>query len=196
MAGASLAGASDAALSKAVTEESKKAVAQGLAHTFVISTTDFHRQTSRIFYSTKDKDVARRAREIGYTSVEEELPGQLMDAVVASAAVFPVLEPRTVTLKNGEQLRLIDGGFVHNNPVQIAVDLGATHVIIIKPSADQDFIEGEPSLLSSLFSFFCWLIARSQTEDLRAKDEVMSFLIGPGREHGSRAIGPPAFDGH
>lgn len=186
----------DSDLLKAATEASKQAVAEGLAHTLVISTTDFQRQTGRVFYASKDKDVERRAQECGYTSIADEMPGQLLDGVVASAAVFPVLEPRPVTLKNGETLRLIDGGFVHNNPVQVAVDLGATHVIIIKPSMDQDFVEGEPSLLASLFSFFGWLIARSQTEDLRAKDEVMSFLISPGHEHHGPVISPLEFDGH
>lgn len=186
----------DAELQKAVAESSRKAVTEGLAHTLVISTTDFQRQTGRVFYVSKDAEVVKRANECGYTSIAEELPAQLLDAVVASAAVFPVLEPRPVTLKNGESLRLIDGGFVHNNPVQVAVDLGATHVIIIKPSVDQDFVEGEPSLLASLFSFFGWLIARSQTEDLRAKDEVMSFLISPGRDHKQPVIGPLEFDGH
>ena len=188
--------AGDAALTTSVTEASKKLVADGLAHTLVISTTDYQRQTGRVFYLTRDPDVERRARTNGYTSIAEELPGQLLDTVVASAAVFPVLEPRMVTLKGGEELRLIDGGFVHNNPVQVAVDLGATHVVIIKPSADQDFVEHDSSLLSSLFSFFGWLIARSQTEDLRAKDEVMSFLIGPSRERRAPVIGPLEFDGH
>lgn len=168
----------------------------GLPHTLVISTTDFQRQTGRTFYVTRDPEIERRARDHGYTSIPDECPDGLIDLVVASAAVFPVLEPVGVSLKSGEKLRLIDGGFVHNNPVQVAVDLGATHVLILKPALEQEFIEADPSLVSSLFSFFGWLIARSQTEDLRAKDEVMSFLISPAYEAGAPTIGPLEFDGH
>jgi predicted acylesterase/phospholipase RssA len=179
-----------------VAAASRDMVFTGLPHTLVISTTDFQRQTGRTFYVTQDREIERRARDHGYTSIPDECPDGLIDLVVASAAVFPVLEPVNVSLKSGEKLRLIDGGFVHNNPVQVAVDLGATHVLILKPAVDQDFIESDPSLMSSLFSFFGWLIARSQTEDLRAKDEVMSFLIGPTHEAGVPMIGPLEFDGH
>jgi len=185
----------DETLRKEVTEASAALVKKGLPYTLVISTTDYHRQTGCNFYLTNDEEVKRRGKERGYLSIEEQCPGNLLDVVVASAAVFPVLEPCRINLKEGH-LRLIDGGFVHNNPVQVAVDLGATHVLILKPSTDQEYVAGEPSLLSSLFSFFGWLIARSQTEDLRAKDEVMSFLVSPTRAAGAPVIGPLEFDGH
>ncbi|HEX5443350.1 MAG TPA: PhnD/SsuA/transferrin family substrate-binding protein, partial [Pirellulales bacterium] len=63
-----------------------------------------------------------------------ERPEMLLDVVLGSGSVFPVFPARTLEdfPRPGERVELIDGGFIHNSPVEAAVRWGATHVVLIE----------------------------------------------------------------
>src|SRR5262249_18780104 len=72
----------------------------------------------------------------------EDSPDRLIETLLASAAIFPGFPPKNIDnirLRSANGSRdekdrtysLVDGGFLHNVPVQAAVELGATHIIIL-----------------------------------------------------------------
>jgi len=85
-------------------------------------------------------ETAVRKSEVGYGLVTAELPsmtpkflmkeeipeGMLVDYIMASSTVFPVMKSYEIN-----KLKYVDGGFTDNLPVGLALDHGATHVIAV-----------------------------------------------------------------
>lgn len=85
-------------------------------------------------------EAAVRKSEVGYGLVTAELPsmtpkflmkeeipeGMLVDYIMASSTVFPVMKGYEIN-----KLKYVDGGFTDNLPVGLALDHGATHVIAV-----------------------------------------------------------------
>lgn len=73
---------------------------------------------------------------------------------------------------------LIDGGFVHNSPTDAAVQLDATHIIVIeaspedRPSQKRDFV-------SNAISAFNYLFNQAQLLDARSRREAEVFTLRP-----------------
>jgi predicted acylesterase/phospholipase RssA len=176
--------------------ESRAVCQKGPAVSFVVTTTDVKRHSSRYFYLAADAETDRRALELGYTSIARQCPERLVDVAIASASVYPIFSPCRMELASGESPSLVDGGFLHNNPVQVAVSLGATHVLIIKPTRDQDYAPVGENLVTDVVEFFSALVTRSQTQDLNAARGTMSFLLQPPADWGKTNLGPLEFDGH
>jgi predicted acylesterase/phospholipase RssA len=187
---------SGAQLTRQVEIESERFCRSKLPCTLVVSATDYLTQQGQYFYVGGDPVVQSRAKSLGYISIRDECPGKLVDIEVGTAALFPVMAPRPVTLKDGRLLRLIDGGFIHNNPVQVAVDLGATHILILKPSREADGVPEEQGLIGSVLDFLFSLIRHTQYEDLKAQEQVMSFLVAPESGPFGPGVGLLEFDGH
>ena len=59
----------------------------------------------------------------------------LLDVVVGSGSIYPVFPSRSLTgFRAGSPVKIIDGGFAHNSPIEAAVDWKATHIILIEAS--------------------------------------------------------------
>jgi NTE family protein len=85
-------------------------------------------------------EAAVRKSAVGYGLVTAELPsmtpkflmkeeipeGMLVDYIMASSTVFPVMKGYEIN-----KLKYVDGGFTDNLPVGLALDHGATHVIAV-----------------------------------------------------------------
>jgi NTE family protein len=57
----------------------------------------------------------------------EEIPqGQLVDYLMASATVYPLFRPKEI-----EGRKYIDGGFHDNMPINLAAEMGATHILAV-----------------------------------------------------------------
>src|SRR5262249_29638041 len=75
-------------------------------------------------------------------------PHLLLETVVGSGTIYPVFPPRPlhdVTFRNRLKpdttlkidTEIVDGGYIHNSPIDAAVSWGATHVLLIQASPEE-----------------------------------------------------------
>lgn len=74
-----------------------------------------------VSYKTKKPKMLRK---------DDILQGKLLDYIMASATCFPAIEKKQI---DGEYY--IDGGYYDNLPINLAIDMGATHIIAVDLSA-------------------------------------------------------------
>jgi predicted acylesterase/phospholipase RssA len=123
----------------------------------------------------------------------KENPSALLDVVVGSSTIFPVFPPKRINCLNYNRtnkcipVELIDGGFIHNSPLEAAVIMGATHVIVVEasplsvPTTDND-------LLTNALVSFNYLFTQAQSLDARVRGRREVFVIRPDKTNG---IGDP-----
>lgn len=109
----------------------------------------------------------------------------LLDVVMGSGSVFPVFPPRTLENfpRPGERIELIDGGFVHNSPVEAAVRWGATHIVLIE--ADPHERAERRNFLQNAAGAFNHLYYQAQQVDARSREreQVVIFSLRPDPPH-------------
>ncbi|MFC1743878.1 hypothetical protein ACFL35_07780, partial [Candidatus Riflebacteria bacterium] len=93
------------------------------------------------------------------------------------------------------KLQLIDGGFYHNNPMKAAVDLGATHIIVIRSSPPFEYQEIEETSLKNLKGIIHLLLNRAESEDYQAALLIPTYLITPRAEDTHKHLTVFDFDG-
>src|ERR1043166_7704407 len=116
-------------------------------------------------------------------------PEKLLDVVIGSSTIYPIFPSRELTdvrignedrpddeLKVARRVRIIDGGFIHNSPIEAAQSWGATHIIQIDASP-----EWEPSAPSNFAQnaalAFNYLFAQAQRTDQLVKGGVEIFQL-------------------
>lgn len=102
---------------------------------------------------------------------------ELVDVVIGSGAVFPVFPPRNAGLFGP----LIDGSFSHHRPVQAALDWGATHIIVIDPSA-QSKLDPERRFIDNVGLALQHLFEQAQSEDKHVLRHADVMFFRPKRE--------------
>ena len=73
---------------------------------------------------------------------------------------------------------IIDGGFVHNSPIEAAVKLEATHIIMIEASPEYSQSK-EVNLLSNSVTAFNHLFTQAQLLDARSRRQAEIFTLRP-----------------
>jgi predicted acylesterase/phospholipase RssA len=119
-----------------------------------------------------------------------DYPKHMLGVVRGSGTIFPGFPP--VTIKgfptNDRSVSLIDGGFVHNSPVEAAVQWGATHILLIEASPKSEREKAkEPGaarsdqndLLQSTGEAFNYLFDQAQLLDVRSRKKVAIFMLRP-----------------
>jgi predicted acylesterase/phospholipase RssA len=109
----------------------------------------------------------------------------LLDAVIGSGSIFPAFEPRQLSgVKRimdkdvTKDVAIIDGGFVHNSPIEAAVKLDATHIIVIEASpASQP--KQEINLLNNSVTAFNHLFTQAQLLDARSRRQAEIYTLQP-----------------
>ena len=109
---------------------------------------------------------------------------KLLDVVIGSSSIYPMFQPRTlkgIRLSPGDkgrEVKIIDGGFVHNSPIEAAILWGATHIILIEATP-----AGQPSeqqnLYSNALSAFDYLYTQAQIIDARSRGKIEIFTLRP-----------------
>jgi predicted acylesterase/phospholipase RssA/ABC-type phosphate/phosphonate transport system substrate-binding protein len=105
---------------------------------------------------------------------------RLMNLMIASCTIFPVFqsEPFHDSAGHKETMKIVDGGFAHNIPVEAAVDSGATHIIVIE--ATPQFDRGEKDKFwQNLMTAYDLLFAQAQLTDLRSRQKVEIYTLRP-----------------
>ncbi|HRO58476.1 MAG TPA: patatin-like phospholipase family protein [Burkholderiaceae bacterium] len=100
--------------------------------------------------------------------------GSVVDAVLASCAVPAVFPPVHIA-----DLYLIDGAIASNTPIRVAVDLGATRIIVL-PTGFACALEQPPtSALGNALHAITLLIAHQLVDDLQACRQQAEVIIVP-----------------
>ncbi|HEX7333683.1 MAG TPA: patatin-like phospholipase family protein [Pyrinomonadaceae bacterium] len=109
----------------------------------------------------------------------------LLDVVVGSGSIFPAFEAKTLSSVKRmldkqalTDVSIIDGGFVHNSPIEAAIKLEATHIIMIEASPEYAQ-SSEVSLLSNSVVAFNHLFTQAQLLDARSRREAEIFTLRP-----------------
>jgi predicted acylesterase/phospholipase RssA/ABC-type phosphate/phosphonate transport system substrate-binding protein len=97
----------------------------------------------------------------------------LMDVVVGSSSIYPIFPARQLD----ENVKIIDGGFAHNSPIDAAVMWGATHIILIE--ASPSVRPRESRLFYNAMNAFNHLYYQAQLLDARARGKVEIFTLRP-----------------
>ncbi|MCA9776727.1 MAG: patatin-like phospholipase family protein, partial [Candidatus Eremiobacteraeota bacterium] len=119
----------------------------------------------------------------------QEHPEILFDAMLGSAAIYPLFPSRRVKgiPKPDESVDLVDGSFAHRSPLEAAVQWGATHVLVVEASTQEQ--PGRGKFLHNLGSAMTFLYDQAQLTDVRAEGETVLYTLYPSAPH----IGLPDF---
>jgi predicted acylesterase/phospholipase RssA len=113
--------------------------------------------------------------------------------VIGSGTIYPLFPYRElegIKVENErevEKIKIIDGGFIHNSPVEAAVRWGATHIILIEASpASRPY--DPASFLDNAFVAFKYIMAQTQRTDLLHRGSVEIFELRPTSECDKRYL--------
>jgi predicted acylesterase/phospholipase RssA/ABC-type phosphate/phosphonate transport system substrate-binding protein len=111
-------------------------------------------------------------------------PDKLLDVVIGSGTIYPLFPYRdlhNVNIGAGkivEQINVIDGGFIHNSPVEAAITWGATHIIAIEASPEAKPFDPRNTFENSLVAF-SYIMAQTQRVDTTVRGEAEIFELRP-----------------
>ncbi len=163
-------------------------LSQGLLRRDPVITRSCLEQTSRdlpsdlYFYAAADR--AGDPPGFGDRGIAlDRSPEILLDVILGSGSIFPIFPARTIEdmPRYGETIRLVDGGFAHNSPIEAAVQWGATHVFLIEASAPRQ--PASKNLTQNVAASFAHLHRQAQLLDARTRGEVTVFSLRPAPPH-------------
>lgn len=110
-------------------------------------------------------------------------PELLFDAVLGSAAIYPLFPSRRVhdLPQPGRSVDLVDGSFAHRSPLEAAVLWEATHVLVVEASTSEVSRRGH--LLANLGASLNFLYDEAQLVDVRQRDRVALYTLVPEAPH-------------
>jgi predicted acylesterase/phospholipase RssA len=140
--------------------------------------------------SVESSPFGARGVDLTDQGKDYDYPKHMLGVVRGSGTIFPGFPPVTIEgfPTNDRSIRLIDGGFVHNSPVEAAVQWGATHIILIEASPKSDRERGnehgaarsdQNNLLQNTGEAFQYLFDQAQLLDVRSRKKVAIFVLRP-----------------
>jgi hypothetical protein len=115
------------------------------------------------------------------------VPAGALDGVFASGSPFPAFPPHRTALPNNCEVRLVDGGYAHNIPLDAAQHAGARQVLIVNASPEPDEIVAPTTIKSWILSqlvretgrvlSFMW--TRAQDLDQTASESLFVATLSP-----------------
>lgn len=113
----------------------------------------------------------------------ERHPEILFDAMLGSAAIYPLFPSRRVEgiPEPGDSVDLVDGSFAHRSPLEAAVQWDATHVLVVEASTQEQPERGK--FLHNLGAAMTFLYDQAQLTDIRAEGETALYTLYPSTPH-------------
>jgi predicted acylesterase/phospholipase RssA/ABC-type phosphate/phosphonate transport system substrate-binding protein len=114
----------------------------------------------------------------------QENPQRLLDVVIGSGTIYPLFPYRELNYiniggsKQTPLIKVIDGGFIHNSPIEAAIKWDATHIISIEASPLRKPFAPTNTLENSLVAF-SYIMAQTQRADITARGQVEIFELRP-----------------
>ncbi len=113
---------------------------------------------------------------------------KLLDVVIGSSTIYPIFPSRVLTgvqlgneeraLEKINKMSIVDGGYIHNIPIEAAVKWKATHIILIEASptptqsTPKDFWDNS-------MTAFGYLFTQAQLTDKLVRGEAETFELRP-----------------
>ncbi|HXQ71878.1 MAG TPA: hypothetical protein VN844_15390, partial [Pyrinomonadaceae bacterium] len=113
---------------------------------------------------------------------------KLLDVVIGSSTIYPIFPSRVLTsvqlgneekeLEKVDRMSIVDGGYIHNIPIEAAVKWKATHIILIEASpsptqsAPKDFWDHS-------MTAFGYLFTQAQLTDKLVRGATETFELRP-----------------
>ncbi len=122
-----------------------------------------------------------------FISFQDHNEDKLLETIVGSGTIYPVFPPQKLDVAvydQGEQrskptsIQIVDGGFIHNSPIDAALKWKATHIILIEASPRTE----EFSTLTfqgNISNAFNYLFDQAQSRDRLTKGEAELFILRP-----------------
>ena len=153
--------------------------------------------------SAAQKDKAKLPVDRRFVPLEYN-PTKLLEVVIGSSTIYPIFpsrELRKVMIANEEGtskqeielLKIIDGGFIHNIPIEAAGLWKASHIILIDASplpqqtAPKDFLDNTMMAFGYLFS-------QVQRTDKLARGTAETFELRPTSRCEKEDVKPSCLD--
>jgi predicted acylesterase/phospholipase RssA len=138
-------------------------------------------------FGVRGVDLRNQGKDYDY-------PKHMLGVVRGSGTIFPGFPPVTIEgfPTNDSSVSLIDGGFVHNSPVEAAVQWGATHIILIEASPKSERERGKEqgvarsdqnNLVQNTGEAFNYLFDQAQLLDVRSRKKVAIFVLRPNAQN-------------
>ena len=126
------------------------------------------------YYRHNQQDDLKPPRDKKFVPIKYN-QGKLIDIVIGSSTIYPIFPSRTlgeIYTGNEEfqspksvEMRIIDGGFIHNIPIEAAQLWGATHIIVIEASPTRQQID--PNVFwDHIVTAFGYLFSQAQRTDV------------------------------
>jgi predicted acylesterase/phospholipase RssA/ABC-type phosphate/phosphonate transport system substrate-binding protein len=108
---------------------------------------------------------------------------KLLDVVIGSGTIYPIfpyreLDELTAGGKALERIKIIDGGFIHNSPIQAAIDWGATHIVLVEASPLQKPYNPK-NFLQNASVAFKYIFSQAQRMDTLSRGRAEIFELRP-----------------
>jgi predicted acylesterase/phospholipase RssA/ABC-type phosphate/phosphonate transport system substrate-binding protein len=134
--------------------------------------------------------LGARAVDLTEQGKDHDYPKLLLGVVRGSGTLFPGFPPVIIKAfpTNDSSVSLIDGGFVHNSPVEAAVQWGASHIILIEAAPRSlratekergTAMSNQNDLLQNTGEAFNYLFDQAQLSDVRSRKKVAIFVLRP-----------------
>jgi predicted acylesterase/phospholipase RssA/ABC-type phosphate/phosphonate transport system substrate-binding protein len=118
-----------------------------------------------------------------FISLRDINKNNILNIVIGSGTIYPLFPPREVgkvKVDTGvvDRIQIVDGGFIHNNPIDAALKWGATHIILIEASAkSRPFAPHH--LLDNSLEALAFLFSQAQNLDTAVRGSVEMFELRP-----------------
>ena len=127
-------------------------------------------------------------------------PKKLLDVVIGSSTIYPIFPSRVltdVTIGNEDgssrteiaMMKIIDGGFIHNIPIEAAGLWQASHIILIEASPLPQQTAPQHFLDNSMMAFG-YLFSQAQRTDKLARGSAETFELRPTSRCEKRDVDP------
>jgi hypothetical protein len=113
---------------------------------------------------------------------------KLLDVVIGSSTIYPIFPSRALTdvqLGNEEKeldkivrMKIVDGGYIHNIPIEAAVKWKATHIILIEASPAPNQSTPKDFWDNSMMAFG-YLFNQAQLTDKLVRGATETFELRP-----------------
>lgn len=145
------------------------------------------------FFQNKQLDWKPPPNEKRFIDFRDN-PDKLLDVVIGSGTIYPLFPYRQLNYINvkGKQvpmLKVIDGGFIHNSPIEAAVRWGATHIISIEASPFPRPFDPSDTFDNSRVAFN-YIMAQSQRMDAVVRGDAEIFELRPRSDCDKRNLQP------
>lgn len=136
-----------------------------------------------LYFFMRAGDAARSSPLGARGLALERFPDRLMEVIMGSGSIFPVFPARTLAdfPEPGQTVKLVDGGFAHNSPVEAAVLWGATHIILIEASPRRTREGG--AFAANVLAAVEHYARQVEQVDRRSSKEVVVFTLSPRAPH-------------